>query len=429
MQSRFHIFKSSFFKDGVALVGGNVWAQGIAFAAYLILARLYSPEDFGLYNIFYSYIEVLIIVSTCKYEMAVVLADNDREAAAVSRLALRLNTLVSLSLLTVSLVCYFLFPFSVFHYSFSVLLAPMVFFCGTSRVYTALFNRFRLFRHIALSEVVGATSGVVSKILLGLPVLAGTALHYLGLSLGTVLGRAASNVNYWIRKRKLNIPQDVTRDECRAAGRKFRNFPLYTMPKDLINSFSYNLPFLWLALFFDKAEVGLFGLALTCTFKPVNIFNSAFERLMYVRVAEKVRGHKTIKSDIVRFFKNVNLLVLPFFVVAFVFGEQILTFLFGAKWAGSGYYIRCLLPWVFVMLTSSSLMFLSSVFSKQRNEFVFYGVLLILRVAAVLVGIAANDFRLAILLFSLAGAVVSTALLVWYFHLVNHYENSPFASF
>lgn len=402
-----------------------MWAQGIAFASYLILTRLFSPEDFGLYNIFYSYIEVLIIVSTCKYEMAVVLADNDREAAAVSRLALRVNTIVSLLLLTGSLLCYFLFPFSLFHYSFSLLLAPMVFFCGTSRVYTALFNRYRLFRQIALSEVVGATSGMVAKVILGLPLLAGTLLHTLGLSLGTVLGRAAANVNYLIRKRKLNLPDDIARDECRAAGRKFRNFPLYTMPKDLINSFSYNLPFLWLALCFDKAEVGLFGLALTCTFKPVNIFNSAFERLMYVRVAEKVRDQKTIKSDIVRFFKNVNLVALPLFVVAFVFGEQILTFLFGARWAGSGYYIRCLLPWVFVMMTSTSLMFLSSVFSKQRTEFAFYGVLLVLRVAAVLTGIATHDFRLAILLFSLAGAAVSTALLVWYFHLINRYENSP----
>ena len=77
---------SSFMRDGITLMSGNVWAQVIAFASYLILSRLFSPEDFGFYNVFFSYIEVLVIVSTCKYELAVVLADNDREAAAVSRL-------------------------------------------------------------------------------------------------------------------------------------------------------------------------------------------------------------------------------------------------------------------------------------------------------------------------------------------------------
>ncbi len=418
------IRKSTFFKDVIALIGGNVWAQGIAFAAYLVLARLYTPEDFGLYNIFYSYIEVLIIVSTCKYEMSVVLADNDREAVAVSRLALRINTIVSCVILTFSLVCYFLFPFSVFNYSFSILIAPMVFFCGTSRVYAALFNRFRQFGQIAFSEVAGATTGVVAKVLFGLPRLAGLAIHSLGLSLGTVLGRAASNINYLIRKRKLHLPRDISGAECGAVARKFRNFPLFTMPKDLINSFSYNLPFLWLALYFDKAEVGLFGMALTCTFRPINIFNSAFERLMYVRVAEKVRTRQTIKSDILRFFKIVNLVALPLFVVAFLFGDTILGFLFGGQWSECGYYIRCLLPWVFVMLTSTSLMFLSNVFSRQRTEFGFYIALLLLRIVAVLAGIYSGDFRLAILLFSLAGLSVSVALLAWYFHLVNRYENS-----
>ncbi len=414
---------SASIKDGIALVGGNVWAQAIAFAAYLILARLYTPEDFGLYNIFYSYIEVLIIVSTCKYELAVVIADNDSEAAAVSRLALRINTWVCVILLSLSLVCYFLFPFSVFNYSFSLLLAPMVFFCGTSRVYSALFNRYRQFRQIALSEVVGASSGVVAKVLLGLPCLALTLLHALGLALGTVVGRAASNINYLLLKRRLPSSPQVSSSAMKQVAAKFRNFPLFTMPKELVNSFSFNLPFLCLALYFDKAEVGLFGMALTCTFRPVNVFNSAFEKLLYVRIAEKVRRGDTIRRDILRFFKNVNLIALPFFVVGFLFGDDILAFLFGDRWAGCGYYIRCLLPWVFVSLTATSLLFLSNVFSRQKTEFVFYLALLVMRALAVWIGIANNDFRQAILLFSVAGAVVSAALLLWCFRLVNRYED------
>ena len=54
-ESRFKILKSQFLKDGVALVSGNAWAQLIAFAAYLLLTRLFTPEDIGLYNIFYSF--------------------------------------------------------------------------------------------------------------------------------------------------------------------------------------------------------------------------------------------------------------------------------------------------------------------------------------------------------------------------------------
>ena len=424
--------KSSFIRDGITLVSGNVWAQAIAFVSYLVLSRLFSPEDFGLYNIFFSYIEVLVIVSTCKYELAIVLADSDREAAAVSRLSLRLNTIISVVLLTLLLILSLLGRTQIFAGTrianldpmLSLLVPPMVFFCGTSRVYTLMLNRFRKFNHIAFSEVVGSTSGVLLKILFGLPRLASTLLHTIGLPLGTVLGKACSNINLRYKFRQLGLPRDIGRPERRAAAAKFRNFPLFTMPKELINSISFNLPFLWLALYFDKAEVGLFSLALTCTFRPINIFNNAFEKLLYVRVAEKVRAHQPIGRDIRRFALILNAFVVPLFVVAFLFGEQIFGFLFGDRWAGCGYYLRCLLPWVFVALTSTSLTFIANVFSRQRTEFFFYIVLFLLRIAAMVVGLQSGSFRLAILLFAASGALVSLALLIWYMALVHRYENS-----
>lgn len=424
--------KSSFIRDGVTLVSGNVWAQAIAFVSYLVLSRLFSPEDFGLYNVFYSYIEVLVIVSTCKYEQAIVLADTDREAAAVGRLALRLNTFISLALLTVLLVLTLLGRSEAFAATrlsglnpmIALLVPPMVFFCGTSRVYSHTLNRFRRFRSIALSEVVGSTSGVVLKVLMGLPQLAATVWHSIGLPLGTVLGRMCANVNLAWRFRRLELPRDIRRDERRAAASRYRNFPLFTMPKELANSLSYNLPFLWLALYFDKAEVGLFSLALTCTFRPVNIFNGAFEKLLYVRVAEKVRSHQPIWGDIRRFITVLNAVALPVFAVAFLFGDEIFSFLFGDRWAGCGYYLRCLLPWVLVALTSTSLTFIANVFGRQRIEFYFYIALFLLRIAAMVVGLHLGSFRLAILLFGASGALVSLSLLVWYVVLIHRYENS-----
>ena len=418
---------SRFIKDGITLVSGNVWAQAIAFGAYLLLTRLYTPEDMGLYNIFYSYIEVLVIVSTCKYEGAVVLADSEREAAAVSRLALRLNTWISLLLLALLTAIHLLWPTSPLalagtNFTFALLIPPMVFFCGTSRVYSALFNRSRTFSHIALSEVIGSTSGALSKVLMGLPALVGSWLHTLGLPLGTVLGKMASNINLRLKLRHTAPAFDITPGERRQAARKYRNFPCYTMPKDLVNSLSHNLPFLWLAAYADKAEVGLFALALTFTFRPINILYGAFERLLYVDIAEKVRARQSIKADILHFVKWLNLVALPVFIILFCFGEQLFGFLFGARWAGCGYYLRCLLPWVYVTLTSASLVFLSNVFARQRTEFGFYLVLLVLRVASVVVGIVSGNFRLAVLLFALSGTLVNAALLLWCLRLVALFE-------
>lgn len=421
---------SKFFREGFTLISGNVWAQLIAFVAYLVLTRLFSPEDMGVYNVFYSYIDVLIILSTGRYELAVVLANDDREAQAVSRLALFINMLFCLLLLVlvggvlVSGVGGSLQGAKLGY--IALLIPPMVFFCGTSRVYAALFNRVREFRQIALSEVVGSTSAVVAKSLMGLPSLAASVWHTVGLPLGTVLGKAASNLNYLFRMRRMGLRLFGRRahngSEMKTVARRYRNFPLFTMPKDFINSFSYNLPFLWLALYFDKAEVGLFGLALTFTFRPINILNSAFERLLYVRVAERVRLNESIGYDLRRFVCWLNVVALPLFVLIFFFADSLFELLFGGRWADCGFYVRCLLPWVFVMLTSTSLMFIANVFSRQRTEFYFYLVLTALRVVSVVVGLLSGNFRLAILLFSVSGALVSAALLVWYASLVRVYE-------
>ena len=406
-------------REAATLVSGNILAQLIAFAAYFVLTRIYSPDDYGLFNIFYSYIEVLIIISTCKYELATVVADDDREAAAVSRFALRMNTLVSVGLLTVALVLWLTgsLPGNFSQLGWMVLLIPpMVFFCGTSRIYSFLYNRFHRYSQIAISDNVNAGSGALLKILLGW-----LGLSQSGLPIGTVLGQAASNLNYRLRLRSLALPATTMADN-KAAARKHRNFPLYVATKDFVSTFSSNLPFLWLALFFDRAEVGLFGLALTFTLQPVNLISTAFERVLYTRTAEAVHACQPIAPMMRRFLLPLAALAMVACVAAWFVAEPVFAFCFGDRWQGCGPYVQALLPWVLTFFVSSSMLFIPNVFSTQRTEFIFYIVMLVLRVAAIIIGIGAANFLLAIRLFAIASAAVYVALALWYLWQVHRYD-------
>ena len=348
--------------EAATMVSGNLLAQLIALAAYFVLTRIYSPDDYGLFNIFYSYIEVFIILSTCKYELAVVVADDEREAAAVSRFALRLNTVVSLLLLTVALVLWLCgaLPGNFSQLGWMVLLIPpMVFFCGTSRIYSFLYNRFHRYRQIALSENVNAGSGALLKIALGL------------------LG---------------------------------------------INTFSANLPFLWLALYFNRAEIGLFGLALTFTRQPVLLLCAAFERVLYARGAEAVRQRQPLSGLVWRFLLIVNAVALPVAIAAWFLAEPVFAFGFGARWQGCGVYVQAVIPWILLTLTANSLMFVANIFSTQRTEFFFNLAQLLLRVVALYIGIRMGSFLLSIRMFAAVSALVSAALTVWYLWQVRRYD-------
>jgi len=412
-------------REAATLVSGNVLAQVITLAAYFVLTRIYTPDDYGLFNIFYSYIEVLIIFSTCKYELAIVVADDEREASAVARFALRMNLLVSVGLLSVALLLWLtgLLPGNMAQLGWMVLLIPpMVFFCGTSRVYSFLYNRFHRYATIALSNTVNAGSGALLKIVLGL-----MGLSQSGMPIGTVLGQAAANINYRLRLKSIlngpGIPK-APKSEQLAAARKHRNFPYFVATKDFISTFSSNLPFLWAALYFDRAEVGLFGLALTFTMQPVNILSNAFERVLYTRSAEAVRNRLPLRRLMQRFLLPLVAVAVPAGCLAGYFAEPLFVFCFGDRWQGCGQFVLVLLPLALATLCCNSIMFIANIFSTQRTEFDFYLVLLVLRVVAIAVGVSQHNFLLSIILYTAAGTLVKMSLLAWYLWQVRRYERT-----
>ena len=415
------IFTSRFVRNSGTLLSGSVVAQGITFVAYLLLSRLYLPADFGLYNIFYSYIEVLIILSTCKYEMAIVKADSEAEAAALTRFSLRLNAAVSAVILVATVVLSLLRVEAVPLPPLLLLLIPlMVFFCGTTRVYTFAFDRYSHFRQIAAAEVVTSLSGTLLKVAFGLLAAVGQFFHLVGLPLGTILGKVAGNIYYRVGVRRLPSASPAT--PLRPLLRKHRNFPLFAMPRELVSSFSANLPFMWLGLYFDNALLGLFSLAYTFTMRPVNILADTFEKVFYPSAKEKIDLHQPLGRDLSRFLLTLTAVVLPVLLVAFFFAEPLFTFLFGPKWIGTGYYVRCLVPWIGVLLLTNSLAFVPNVFATQRTDFLFQLVQLLFRVAALAIGLSRGDFALAVLCFCVVSTAVQLCQLGWYLYQVRQYD-------
>ena len=412
---------STLLKEAATLLSGSFVAQAITLVAYFVLLRIFTPADYGLYSIFFSYIEVLVIASTCKYEMAVVAVDTDREAAGVGRYALKLNTLVSLVLLSLlsALVVGGWLPGKYAQLGWvAILIAPMVYFCGNNRVLSALYNRMRRYKDIATSDIVGAGAAAVLKAVFG-----GLGMHNCGMPLGAVLGQASANVGYRLRLHRLALPK-TDKKEQREEARRQCNYPRYVATKDFVSSLSSNLPFIWLALYFDSAAVGLLAIAMTFVMQPCNLICAAFERVLFARTAEAVRQQRSIKRQLAQFVAAVVCTALVGAVLLWFFAEPLLTLCFGERWVGCGSYVRVLLPWAVVAVGTLSLMFTPNIFGTQRTEFRIYLVQLVLRVAAIAVGIRVGDFLLAVRLFAGVSALISLVLLVWYIKQIGRYERS-----
>ena len=414
---------SHFIRNSGTLLTGNVVAQGLAFLAYLLLLRLFTPDDFGLCNVFFSYTEVLIILSTCKYEMAIVVAPDDNEASLLARLAFRLNALLTLLLFAVAAVMALTgVTLSNLPAILLLLLPLLVYFTGTYRIYVFLCNRHKEYRALALGEVVSVSGGTVTRILFGLlaPVL--NLFHTIGLPLGSVLGKMAGHAYLHHVVCRKNHYYHPTAAPLRPIARKYINFARYVMPRELVSSFSANLPLMWLSLYFDKPLLGLFSLALTFTQRPAGILANTFEKVLYQSSSVTVQQQLPLRRNILRFALLLGVGVAAVAAVVFLFAEPLFVLLFGGQWVGTGYYVRCLLPWMSILVISNSLSFISSIFGTQRVDFILQVVQLLLRAVALYVGIRQGDFQLAVLLFCIVSAVVQAVQLGWYLYQVHRYE-------
>lgn len=420
---------SSSIKNAGTLLSGNIIAQGIAFVSYLLLSRLFTPDDFGVYNIFYSYIEVLIILSTCKFEQAIVVAEGDAQAAGVARLALRINTGVSLLLLVAAAclqmpACGGSLPIP----APMVLLIPaMVFLCGTSRVYTFLGVRDRRYPTLAYGQVWNAAGTTVLRVAAGFVAPVVRWLQTFGLPLGTVLGRLAANL--YLRKNTTRLLHDPTlkggdRRALRHLGKRYRQYPLYVMPKEFVGSLSANLPFLWLSIHFDNAAIGLFAMSLTFLQRPVLMIANALEQSYFRDISERHQQRQALMPHLRPMLWGVGGVAVAVAAIGFFVAEPLFVFLLGDQWVGTGFYVQCLLPWLVVRLLVNSLTFVGNVFETQHIDFLLQVLLLLLRVAALYVGIRFDSFRMAVLLFCGVSAVVQTGQLIWYLWQIRRYDKS-----
>src|SRR6202044_617592 len=79
--------KGSFLSHVATLVTGTAISQAITFAAMLVLTRLFAPDAFGLLAVFMTIVSLFSVLGGARYELAIMLPEEDHEAANVFHVA------------------------------------------------------------------------------------------------------------------------------------------------------------------------------------------------------------------------------------------------------------------------------------------------------------------------------------------------------
>ena len=362
---------------------------------------------------FASLTAILGVVACLRYELAIVLPEDDRDAA--NLLWLSLQTAAIAAGLTGLVV--WLFGSSIVGWidapeivSLLWLLPVAVLVHGAYSALKYWNTRTRHFTRQSVAEITSRASSTVGVISAGVA----------GFTTGTVMIVAAIAgkllatfvlAGQVIRHNGRFLLESYDRRGIKAGARKHRRFPMFGTWSALLNAVSWQLPILLFAVFFSPAVVGFYALGFRILQMPMNLVGSAIGRVFHQRAAEaNLRGE--LAPLVQNLIKMLVVAGLAPMVALAVVGEDLFAIVFGGDWSEAGVYAQILSPWAFVWFVSSPLSTLFGVLSKQAQGLVVQTAIFASRLASIGVGVWYGDARIALVLFSVTGVVVYGGLIV-----------------
>jgi O-antigen/teichoic acid export membrane protein len=356
-------------RDVGMLVGGTLGARTIAVLAMPLLTRLFEPAVFGRAAFVIAVATTLSPAGSLGYDQAILLPPQREMARRLSQLAalaLALMTLVLAVLAPLAWPRAWLPNWMAGSNAWWWLIALMVLLLGVCNIFAGWTTRQQAYRAMAGSVLIeGATSaaGRIGWGLLLMPGPAGLLTPYI----------AAIALRAWVLMRAIDhaAPEDDasgsassdlaaerntaigTGGELNAsllavAGR-YRNFPLFGLPSQLMRSIADRIPLLLLGAVFAPAVVGYFAAASRLIQAPVQSFTQAVRRVVFQRAVHRRRESQPVLDVVVLATLGLAVLGGPPFLLLALEGERIMAFVLGADWARAGLFAEAVSLWGFTM--------------------------------------------------------------------------------
>lgn len=421
------LFRNEFYRNILGLFSGMFLARLFPALFALLIVRIYSPENFGLFVLYLTIASALSIVSTGKFENAIILADSAEEKRNLFWLSQKINVWVNAAAAVIIAVVVFVAGIGEKSTVYLLLLIPVYsFFFAAVQLVRTIFISNKFFRKLSFLEIIRSLlTGVLQCLLFVFP--------ETGLFLGAVLAQAAT---FFLFTKKLPETRWVgtirfLEEELRL-GKRYINFPIYSVASEIFNFLSSQLPVFLVKPFFGATMLGLYSFPHRYVSTPVQLLSTSISRV-YVQKAQTLKNNiPELGGLTLSLFKKQFLMgIIPFAVMG-LWGEPLFRFVFGAEWAFSGFLAQLIAPWLFVVMLSSPLSSILIVMEKQRVSMVYNVLLLVFRIVSLLAGgLILKDISWAIGLYSFTGFVFFVALGIYSLKLagVNLAKTAKFVGF
>lgn len=396
--------KKSFGRDVGKLVSGTVIAQVIGICLTPIITRIFNPDIYGIASVFTSIVAIITVIACMRYELAILLPKDDKDAGAIFLLCLMI--LVGISLLCIPVMFIFgefiaeiMGNESVIRYLFLVPLA--VFIDGLYLALRYWNTRRKRFWTQAATQALQSVSANGLKLGFGAAgfVFPGSliASQILGYGIGTAVLAVQA-----VRNDLKLIAGSCSLKNIKRQMMQYRKFPLFDTWSSFINTLSWQLPVLMLTGFFSPAVAGLYTLGFQMLHLPMSLVGNSISQVFYQRAS--VEKHTGNLGFVVEDVAAVLLLlsVLPFLALGII-GGDIFGLIFGSEWYDAGVYVQILCTWTIIWFVTSPLTMLFPTLELQSQFLRFNICNITARFLSLVIGGLSENIYLCLILFAGSG--------------------------
>lgn len=407
---------------------GTAIAQIIPILLSPVLTRIYTPEDFGVFAIYFAIVSIFSVIASGRYELAIMLPKKHANAVEVLACAL-ISAFLTVALVLILIIVLEFKNVILFNGS----LDNFLYFIPLSILLVSIFNvlinwlgRRKKFKKLALNKVYQSLTLSSSQIAVGL-----TKFSSVGLVFGWLFAQliAVTYLSKQVLKKDAVLLRRLTFSGIFGAAKKYIRFPLVNALSALLNTGSMQFTIIVFSKFFGAAFTGLLSLAEKILLMPMSLIGASVGQVYFQKAsvlrAEKVELKKLTKE----IHTKLILIGLVPSVLTLIYGEELFSFVFGENWRAAGEYAKLLSIWVFLVFITSPLSHLLTVYEKHYQSLLFNSVLFFSRISSIVIGaLVFEDAFYAVMMYSFAGALAWLVMIYYLFSLVdsNFFETTTF---
>lgn len=336
--------RSPFFNNILASLTGSTIAQLLPVITAPLLARIYLPQDYGIFGIVLSIAVVISIFSTLQFSSAIIVAKSDEESNELANISVVLT--VWTSVISMALLLVLSDAISSFMHSPATpllfIICPLIMtFQSLNTVLAGIGVRRKLFRAIAINRVSSAVLTAIVSISVGF-----YTRSYGGLIGGYIVGQVFAFIYMAsvVKKQSgYNILQvDFSRAAFMKTFRKYSNYPKYFLPSEFINNGINQLPIFLLGALGSLTSVGYYNMSLRILGLPISFVSGSVAEVFRQRASEDYNERGTCRPIFLKTLAVLAALAVVPFVVIIFWGSEIFAWALGEKWRNAGVYTEAL---------------------------------------------------------------------------------------